>query len=63
MVDVVWAICADGPLEATVFEISCDCRTVNITDNGVHVYRRSGWSATEKGHRIALFAYVKTLVV
>jgi hypothetical protein len=63
MVDVVWAICADGPLEATVFEIACDCRVVNITDKGVHEYRHVGFSATEKGHHIGLFHYIKTLVI
>jgi hypothetical protein len=63
MFDVVFAICADGPLDGTAFEVGCDCRTVNITSDGVHVYDRVGWSATEKGHRIALFQYVKTLVI
>ena len=60
---MVWAICANGPSAGLVFELGCADRTVNITDVGVHVYRRVGWCPTDKGHRIALFHYIKTLVV
>jgi hypothetical protein len=63
----VYCLMTDGPCAGEVFELDVNARTIQIKGDakepGAHCYRRTGWSTSDKGHRIALFKHTKTLVV
>lgn len=60
---LVWCVLEDGPLAGEVHEVHCNARELHIQLDGVIIYRRSGWCASPKGHRIARFKFTKTLVI
>ena len=63
---LVWCLCVDGPAAGQVFELDASARAIQIRgdaqDPGQHCYRRCAWG-TDKGHRVAMFKYTRTLVV